>query len=69
MQDTKKITITIDKENTILNFDKGDINKLDIIFSIFVLSDQLDDATLDLLIKKLELVSKKRKKNNLNLIK
>lgn len=69
MQDTKKITITIDKENTILNFDKGDINKLDIISSIFVLSDQLDDATLDLLIKKLELVSKKRKKNNLNLIK
>ncbi|WP_283684633.1 hypothetical protein [Clostridium perfringens] len=69
MKDTKKITITIDKENTILNFDKGDINKLDIIFSIFVLSDQLDDATLDLLIKKLELVSKKRKKNNLNLIK
>ncbi|HFD2037289.1 hypothetical protein [Clostridium perfringens] len=69
MQDTKKLTITIDKENTILNFDKGDINKLDIIFSIFVLSDQLDDATLDLLIKKLELVSKKRKKNNLNLIK
>ncbi|MCX0408267.1 hypothetical protein [Clostridium perfringens] len=69
MQDTKKINITIDKENTILNFDKGDINKLDIIFSIFVLSDQLDDATLDLLIKKLELVSKKRKKNNLNLIK
>ena len=69
MQDTKKLTITIDKENTILNFDKGDINKLDIIFSIFVLSDQLADATLDLLIKKLELVSKKRKKNNLNLIK